>query len=484
MSLKSQTIKTVKWSTIDRLSSQVLYAIVGIILANELSKEDFGLVGALTIFQTFAMIFVDSGFGAALLQKKDPDERDYSTVFWFNLIVSGAVYIILFFCAPLIGDIFKDSRLDLMSKVMFLSFVVNGLGIVQTNRLTKEMNMRPVALTNLVALFVSGGLGIGLALGGFGAWALVWQTLSLAIVKTGLLWIVGRWRPKMSFSRQTFKTIRKVGGSVFSSALLGAVCMQVYNFVVGAFYSLKLLGVYTQADKWSKMGCGSISQILMSSFVPLLSKVQDDKENFVRYMKRINRFTAFIVFPTMLWLTVAGAPIFHFLFGNKWDDAIPLFQILMVRGIFWILTSLYNNFLLAKGKGRAFFTLDLVKNSLLIVAVLATVWFRSLEWLVWGQLVAGLFTWIISVEMTRRSLAIPASDLLYDLLPFFFASFLMCIGCGLLGEIVDIPVIQLLIEFAGGALIYLGVLRLKDVPELGEALNLSKNYLSKIFTHR
>ena len=480
MSLKSKTLKTVKWSTIDRLSAQLLYAAVGVVLANELSKEDFGLVGALTIFQAFAMIFVDSGFGAALLQKKRPVERDYSTIFWFNLLVSVAIYFILFFCAPLIADIFHDRRLLPMSRVMFISFVVNGLGIIQTNRLTKAMNMRPVALANIIALALSGGLGIGMALGGFGAWALVWQTLSLAIVKTLILWIKGKWWPGMFFSKATFRDIRRVGASVLSSSMLNTACLQMYNFVIGAFYSLPLLGVYTQADKWSKMGSASMSQIMMSSFVPLLSGVQDDRSSFLRYMKRINRFTAFIVFPFMLWLTAAGAPIFHFLFGQKWDEAIPLFQILMVRGIFVVLTALYTNFLLSQGKARTLFVMEVVKDVIMVIALFSTVWTFSIEWLVWGQLAASLVTWGLSVELTRRALSISAYRLIADLFPFFAASFVMAIGCVALGWTVHSPILQLLVEFGGGMILYFAVLRIRGVAELREVMQMCRKKLMRL----
>ena len=475
MSLKQKTARTVKWNTIERISSQVLYAVTGIVLANELSKDDFGLVGALTIFQAFAIIFVDSDFGAALLQKKHPEERDYSTVFWFNLIVSVSIYVILFFCGPLIGDIFHDDRLDAMSKVMFLSFVINGLAIVQTNRLMKQMNMRPVAIANIIGLILSGGLGIWMALSGFGAWALVWQTVSLAIVKTLILWLRGDWWPKMYFSRETFRDIRRVGASVFSSSLLNTVCLQVYNFVIGAFYSLPLLGVYTQADKWSKMGSASISQILTSSFVPLLAGVQDQEEDFRRYMKRINRFTAFILFPFMIWLTAAGEPIFHFLFANKWDEAIPLFQILMIRGIFIVLPSLYSNFLLSKGKAKTLFALEFVKDSLIVVALLSTVWSFSIEWLVIGQLIASLFTWVISVELTRRALHISPFSLLLDLFPFFIAAFTMGAVCFTLGLLLTSPILQLLVEFGAGMLIYFVILRFWDNDELKEVVGMLAN---------
>lgn len=165
--LKQKTASTLKWNAVDRVSSQLLYAVVGVVLANILTPEDFGLVGALLVFQAFAILFVDSGFGAALLQRKDPDERDYSTVFWFNLAVSVAVYAVLFFCAPLIADIFQgDRRLIPLSKVMFLTFILNGLAIVQTNRLMKRMDVKQIAVSNIIGLTVSGALGVWLAVEG------------------------------------------------------------------------------------------------------------------------------------------------------------------------------------------------------------------------------------------------------------------------------------------------------------------------------
>ena len=193
--LKRRTAKTLKWNTIDRVATQVLYGLSGIVLANLLSKEDFGLVGVLGVFQAFAILFVDSGFGSALLQKKNPDEDDYSTVFWFNLGVSIAIYVILYVCAPWIARFFGAPELTAMSRVIFLTFVLTGLGIVQTNRLMKRMDVKQIAIADLFALSASAALGIILACRGFGAWAIVWQSVALAGLKSGWLWLTGHWRP-------------------------------------------------------------------------------------------------------------------------------------------------------------------------------------------------------------------------------------------------------------------------------------------------
>ena len=235
-SLKLKTARTLKWNTVDKLSQQVLYAVTGIVLANILSQEDFGLVGAIMVFQAFATLFVDSGFSNALVQRKDPTATDYSTVFWFNLGVSVAIYMVLWFAAPLIDSIFHaDGRLVPMSRVMFLTFIVNATALVQTNRLIKQMNVKMVAVSNVIGLVVSGALGIWLALDGYGAWAIVWQSLSLAAVKSIVLWITTGWRPLWEFSMASLRSIFKVGAGVMTGAALTCLSLvgNVLIFCVG-----------------------------------------------------------------------------------------------------------------------------------------------------------------------------------------------------------------------------------------------------------
>ena len=469
-SLKLRTARTLKWNTIDRVSSQALYAVVGVVLANLLSKEDFGLVGALLVFQAFGILFVDSGFGSALLRKKEATRADYSTVFWFNLGVSLTVYAILFFCAPLISDIFQgDRRLIPLSRVMFLSFILNGLGLVQTTRLMKEMNVRQIAVANVVGLSLSGGVGVWLAFAGYGAWALVWQTVTLAAVKSAWLWVTGGWWPELAFRKDSLRAIWRVGLSVFSSSALNTFFLYIYSFVIGAFYNLASLGVYTQADKWSKMGSASISQVLTASFVPLLAKFQDDGENFRRYVSKINRFTGFILFPVMSGVAVIGTPLFHTLFGNKWDAAIILFQILTVRGIFIVLIQLYTNYLLALGYARRLFIVEIVKDGLIFVAILATVWFHSVPMLVWGQLGASLVTYFIVLGIASHATGVRVRRMVADLLPFLGAALVMAGACLLCMTLTDIAILQLLIMTLAGIVVYIVIMRLSRRPELTEA---------------
>lgn len=182
--LKVAVAHTIKWNVIDRVSSQVLYAITGIVLARMLSQEDFGLVTAILVFQAFASLFIDSGFSSALIQRKEPTRLDYSTVLWFNLGMAVVLYIILFFASPLIAQLFGgDERLIPLARVMFLSFILNASAIVQTNILMKRMEVRMVAVSNSIGLIAGSVVGIGLAVTGWGAWAMVWQTIAIGAVK-------------------------------------------------------------------------------------------------------------------------------------------------------------------------------------------------------------------------------------------------------------------------------------------------------------
>lgn len=476
--LKDRTAKTLKWNSIDRVASQVLYGLSGIVLANLLSKEDFGLVGVLAVFQAFAILFVDSGFGAALLQKKEPDDDDYSTVFWFNLGVSAVVYAVLFISAPLIAEFFGAPPLTAMSRVIFLTFVLTGLGIVQTNRLMKRMDVKQIAIADLFALSVSGCLGVALAIAGFGAWAIVWQSVALAALKSGWLWMTGNWFPKAVFSRRSLRDISNIGLSVFTSQFFNTLFLNIYQFVIGKWYSLSMLGSYTQADKWSKMGSASLSQIFTSSFVPLLAKVQDDIATFHRYMKRVDRFTALLTIPVLTIMAACGGSIFHFLFGTKWDVAVPLFQILCIKGIGVVFISLYGNFMMALGHGRQLVVVEIIKDATTAAALLATVFTMSLEALVWGQLAATVVTWASAAVIAARSTGYRLRDLTADLVPFAVTSFIVAAVIFLIplpsGDISHplnlTSFLSLAIQLAAGAITAIAMLAMLRVPELPEAI--------------
>lgn len=463
--LKTRTARSIKWNAIDRVASQVLYGVTGFVLASLLSSEEFGLVGVVMIFQAFATLFVDSGFSYALIQKKHPTQEDYSSVLWFNLGVSTLLYVILFFCAPLIADFFGDERLIGLSRVMFLSFVLNGSAIVQTNMLMKRMEVKMIAVSNSLGLVVAGAVGIGLALAGYGAWALVWQTVTLGAVKSLVLWTTQHWVPQLSFSWSTIRSFFAISSRMMASSFLNVLFQYVYNFFIGK-RGISLLGYYSQSDKWSKMGVSSITQVLASSFLPTLSAVQDDDERYRRACSKINRFTSYLVYPFIGGLIVLAAPIFHTLWGSKWDPSIVLFQLLLVRGVFTVWVNLFNNYLLSRGHAKAIMRLEILRDGVAIAVLLATlsyigvpkgdniVW--GIEIMLWGQIAAAFVTFVVSLVYTMRLVDMSCGGFMRDNAPYLGLTALIIPIMIAAGSAMPSPPLKLAVEAVVGLGLYLG----------------------------
>lgn len=416
--LKLKTARTLKWNTIDKFSSQVLYAVTGIVLANVVSKAEFGLVGAILVFQAFASLFVDSGFSTALIQRKNPTETDYSTVFWFNLGMSVMLYAVLWLCAPWIDSIFHaEGQLIPLARVMFVTFIINATAIVQMNRLMKQMTVKMIAVSNMIGLVVSGIVGIWLALAGWGAWAIVWQSIVLATVKSAVLWLTSSWVPRMEFSIESLRSIFSVGAGVMASSFLNTIFMNIYSFIIGAHYNLVQLGNYSQADKWSKMGVMSLSQVFTASFLPLLSAKQDEKSEFARMLTKINRFTCYVTFFVMGLLLVSSTQIFHVFFDTKWDSAILMFQLLVVRGIFTVITSQYNNYIISCGASRKYVYSEIVKDVSTVIAIVVTIPL-GVTWLVAGQVFAGIVYYFYALYLVGKVTEFSRWTLVKDSLPY------------------------------------------------------------------
>ena len=466
--LKFTVARTIKWNVIDRVASQILYAVTGIVLANKLSEEDFGLVGAILVFQAFASLFIDSGFSSALIQRKSPTRLDYSTVLWFNLGVATALYIILFICAPFIADIFQgDMRLVPLSRVMFLSFIINASAIVQTNRLMKKMDVKMVAVSNSLGLIVSAAVGIYLAVAGWGPWAIVWQTITLAAVKSLILWLTSGWTPLWKFSCRVLGGFFNVGSGLMLSSFLNTAFQNIYSFFIGYKVGLAPLGYYSQADKWSKMGIMSLSQVLTASFLPLLSEVQDEPERYARICGKTHRFTSYLLFPAMGLLIVMATPIFHTLFGTKWDLSIILFQILLVRGIFMVLSLQYNNYIISLGNSKLLVITEVIRDGVALAAIFLTLPYiglstpenpvRGVEILLWGQLLAAIVTWGVSlwfvIRLTKRSLL----AYIGDMIPYALETALFAFPCMMMLNL-DLPPLAIcVVQFITFVILYLGV---------------------------
>lgn len=467
-SLKLRTARTLKWNVIDKVSSQLLYAVTGIILARELSQSDFGLVGAVLVFQAFASLLVDSGFSYALIQKKQVSRLDYSSVLWFNILAAVVLYAVLWFCAPLIAEWFRnDLRLIPLSRVMFISFILNATAIVQTNRFVREMNVRPVAVSNALGLALGSVTGIWLAVTGYGAWAIVWQTIVSATAKSAVLWLWSRWLPLMRISWQSLRSFMTVGVGMMFTSFLNTLFLNIYSFFIGNRVGMASLGYYTQSNKWSTMGVSSLSQVVTSTSLPVLSAAQDDRDRYIRCARKFDRMTSYLVFPAMIGLCVVATPLFHALFGSKWDPSILLFQILVVRGIFTVFIGLYNNFMLSLGHSRPIVHIEILRDGTALAALALTFPFMALtlpdnpvyglEIMLWGQLAASVVAWLGAIVYVVRITPLSVRQLIGDMLPYLAGAAVMAVPAWLTVSWIANPWIALILAITVGAVIYIGI---------------------------
>lgn len=454
--LKEKTVNALVWNTLDKTFSQITYAVVGIILANTLFPEDFGLIGIITVFSTFTNIFIDSGFTAILIQRKKITDKDRNTIFLFNLAIAISLYLLLFFLAPLIATWFGDKRLTSLSRTMFLTVIIQAFGLVQSSILIREMRMKAFAISNLIPLLLSGTIAVILAVSGFGPWALVVQAITLATARSLLLWIQNRWRPRIEFSRASFLSLYSSGKNMFLTSFTGTLFQNLYPLIIGLWHNIKELGYYVQADRWSKMGYTALGQALGQSLFPALSSIQDDPERMRRVFGKTNRTAAYLSFPFFFGLIVTATPLFHVLFGTKWDASIPLFQMLLVKGISFVFVTLMTQYLIAQGKTRTVFHFELLKNGVILLAILATVRL-GIPALVAGQAVAGLIHYLIALVIISRNTGYTIVQQLKDIFPYLMIGGGVCSLLLLIPQITENPYLQLTLQIVIGFLAYTGI---------------------------
>ena len=306
MDLKQRTEKALIWSFVDKCGQHTTYFVSGIILANLLMPGDYGKIGVLTIFIVLSNILIDSGFSSALIRKKGATDQDYSTIFFFNLIISVLFYFVLYFSAVGIASYFEIPDLISISRVLFLSIVFNSLGLIQQTRMFKEIRFTEYARINIVSLTISSAVAIWYAANGGGVWALVVQTLGLSILKTILLLAYGRWFPKFIFSFASIKEFLGYSANLLGTGILNAIFNNIYPLIIAKSFSTATVGFYTQAHKLQDIPSALIANIFRSVAFPVLSSINDDKPRLLRVSGKYIRTTASFIFPIMMLLIVVA----------------------------------------------------------------------------------------------------------------------------------------------------------------------------------
>ena len=421
-SLKHKTVKGVGWSFIDNLSSSGVSFLVGLVLARLLTPSEYGIMAILTIFIAVSNSIVDSGFSNALIRKTDAKRVDYNTVFLFNLVVSGLLYVVLFFAAPAISVFFKEPLLVEVMRVIGWVLVINALGIIPRTLFVKDVNFKTQTKVSLIASISSGVLGIGMAFCGMGVWSLVGQQLSRQLLNTLFLWIYCTWRPIWEFSLQSFRELFGFGSKLLLSGLLDTVFKEIYSLVIGRCYTSAQLGQYTRASQFNQIFSSNLTTVIQRVSYPVLSSIQDESERLREAYRKVIKSTMLISFACMLGLAAVAKPLLIILIGEKWLPAVGFLQIICFSGMLYPLHAINLNILQVRGRSDLFLKLEIIKKIIAAGPLILGVLF-SIEYMLWGSVCTSFIAYFLNSYYSANLINYPTKEQIKDILPTFLVSF-------------------------------------------------------------
>ncbi len=417
-SLKNKTVKGLGWSALDNAARYGMQFMIGIVLARLLSPDDYGLLGLVGIVTVVCTALVNGGFTTALIRKKDATEEDYNTVFICNLTMSLLLYGVTFLCAPLIADFFSREELTPLVRVSSLGLIIGALGMVQQTRLTKRIDFKTQTKITLVASAVSGVVGIGMALTGFGVWALVGQQLTSQIISTILLYIYNRWLPCLRFSIESFHELFGFGWKMMVSILLDAVWKELYQVIVGKFYNPATLGQYTRAKHYANLFSQNLTAVMERVTYPVLSSIQGDKERMVSAYRRMIRTSMFITTVALFSLGAVSEPLIYCMIGPKWHEASTYLPLICITYSLYPLHAINLNMLQVQGRSDLFLGLEVIKKIIILLPLFIGA-FVGIMPMLWANLAVGIIAYFLNSHYSGRLLGYSSWMQLRDIAPSY-----------------------------------------------------------------
>lgn len=402
-SLSRKTVRSSVWSIADVMFRQGAGFVISVILARLLTPSDYGTVGMMTIFITIANVFVDSGFSSGLIRKIDRTNEDLCTAFYFNIVVGVLVYAVLFLTSPLIASFFNIPELSVYLRVLGLVLIFNSLNMVQNAILISSMRIKQLTMVSAISQVSTGAIAIALAYRGWGVWALIFQQLFASFFQAILLVIMTRWRPRLIFERKSLQYLWGFGSKLLAATLIGNIFSQAYSFVIGKVLGKRDLGLYSRSDQFAVQPSKVITNIINKALVPSLAACQNDLGRLQHNYQKCVEIISFLIFPLMFSLGIAAGPLFKVLFGAKWDDAIPLFQILCFGYSIDIFSTLSLNLMQVMGRTDYTLKLEFIKKPFYGVIIIITI-FYGLKAIVIGKAFYCLIAALINLSVVKNLL--------------------------------------------------------------------------------
>lgn len=452
-SLKSETTSGILWSSIERFSLGLVQFTINLLMARLLLPSDYGLIGMLAIFLQISQAFVDAGFTNALIQRSDRTDVDYSTAFYFNVVISVVFYGLLFFLAPWIAFFYDMSQLTIVIRVVGLNLIINSLSSVHKTILTINIDFKTQSKASILASILSGGIGLWMAYVGCGVWALVTQTILNNLILTVLFHRLVVWRPIRVFSMESFGRLFSFGSKYLVSNLINTTYVNLYTIVIGKKFSAVDLGYYTYANQIALLPSGNLSAIIGRVMFPILSRIQDEDERLKRAYREYISLSSYVIFPLMTGLAVLARPIIELSLTDKWSDTIILLQILCFSGMFSHISVINTNLLYVKGYSGLALKLEIITKVVAIIIFISSVHF-GLIGICLGRVVYSLIAILFNTYYTKLLIGLTLFDQIKTIFPSFVITVIMGVAVYIITKEFS-GINELIIGVISGVFIYI-----------------------------
>lgn len=466
------------WRFLERCGAQGVAFVVSIVLARLLDPTVYGTVALITVFTTIMQVFVDSGLGTALIQKKDADDTDFSTVFYFNLGMCILLYAIMFFAAPYIAAFYENDSLVPIIRVLSLTLVISGLMSIQQSFVSRNMLFKRFFFSTLGGTLVSAAVGIVMAYKGFGVWALVGQTLFSQFISTIILWVTVKWRPKLVFSFTRLKGLFSFGWKILTSALIDTVYKDLRSLIIGKLYSSEALAFYNKGQQFPQLIVNNINVSIDSVLLPAMSNEQDDKEKVKAMTRRSIKISTYIMMPLMIGMAVCAEPLIRLLLTEKWLPSVTFLRIFCLTFMIYPVHTANLNAIKAMGRSDMFLKLEIIKKVIGLAVLIATMWI-SVEAMAYSLLFIAVLSSFINAFPNKSLLGYSYKDQVVDIFPALMLSCVMGAAVYLIQFIGFGDILTLLIQVPLGAAVYIIGSKLLNLDSFGYVLSIFKSIIHK-----
>lgn len=476
--LKSKTISGLFWRFIERCGAQGVNFVVQIILARLVAPELYGTIALVTVFMTILEIFVDSGMGNALIQKKESDDLDFSSVFYFNMVMCITLYGLMYIASPYIASFYRDNELTAVIRVMSIVLVISGIKNVQQAYVSKTMQFKKFFFATLGGTIVAAVVGIWMAYAGYGVWALVAQNLVNKLIDTMVLWFTVKWKPKLLFSFDRLKSLISYGWKLLVSGLIDSIYNNVRQLIIGKLYTTADLGYYNRGKQLPYTVINNINTSIDSVLFPAMSSKQDDAKRVKSMTRRAIKTSSYIMWPLMIGFVFTAESIVELLLTPKWMGCVPYLRIFCITYAFYPIQTANLNAIKAMGRSDLFLKLEVIKKIVGMVVLLCTMWFGPLV-MAYSLLITSVISQVINSWPNKKLLSYSYLEQLKDIVPYILLSIIMgsviyCIG------FINVSIgMKLFIQFIVGIAIYISgsiILKLDSFKYLSDII---KNFKRK-----